>query len=94
LEATEKYASQVKIVELPSGGLTLDGYQGGIPFPNPKEPHKGWKILANLWFRYEPHLTLNIYGNACTMDRNGSIDCQAGLVVRQMVRVIFHSSVA
>jgi hypothetical protein len=36
LEATEKYSSQVKIVELPDGGLTLAGYQGGIPFPNPR----------------------------------------------------------
>src|SRR5579864_9520388 len=43
MEATEKFASQVKIVELPDGGLTLTGYQGGIPFPNPAEPHKGWK---------------------------------------------------
>jgi hypothetical protein len=40
LEATAKYSSQVKIVELPDGGLTLTGYQGGIPFPNPEEPHK------------------------------------------------------
>jgi hypothetical protein len=83
VEATEKYASQVKIVELPGGGLTLEGYQGGIPFPNPQEPHKGWKILANLWFRYEPHLTVNLSGNGCAISRNGSIDCQAGLVVTQ-----------
>jgi hypothetical protein len=83
VEATEKYASGVKIVELPDGGLTLGGYQGGIPFPNPQEPHKGWKILANLWFRYEPHLTVNSYGNGCTYGRGGSIGCQAGLVVTQ-----------
>src|SRR5260221_5246489 len=34
LEATEKYSGQVKIVELPDGGLTLTGYRGGIPVPN------------------------------------------------------------
>ena len=48
VEATEKYSSQVRIVELADGGLTLANYQGGAPFPNPEEPHKGWKILANL----------------------------------------------
>ncbi len=35
LAATEKYAGQVRIVELPNGGLNLTGYQGGIPFPSP-----------------------------------------------------------
>jgi hypothetical protein len=50
-EATEKYASQVKLIELPGGGLTLSGYRGGMPFPEPADPHKGWKILANLWYR-------------------------------------------
>ena len=40
LAATEKYSGQVRIVELPDGGLNLTGYQGGIPFPTPDEPHK------------------------------------------------------
>ena len=48
LAATEKFAGQVQLLELPDGGLTLRNYQGGTPFPNPQEPHKGWKILANL----------------------------------------------
>ena len=56
LEATEKYSGQVKIVDLPDGALTLSNYQGGMPFPNLAEPHIGWKILANLWYRYLPHL--------------------------------------
>ena len=41
MEATEKYSGQVKLVELPDGALTLSGYQGGMPFPNPAEPHQG-----------------------------------------------------
>ena len=41
LAATEKYADQVKVIELPDGGLTLQGYRGGIAFPNPQEPHRG-----------------------------------------------------
>jgi hypothetical protein len=50
-EATEKYSAQVKLVELPNGGLTLAGYQGGLPFTHPQEPHKGWKIITDVWYR-------------------------------------------
>jgi Protein of unknown function (DUF1329) len=85
LEATEKYSAQVKITELPEGALTLTGYSGGIPFPNPDEPHKGWKILANLWFRYTPHLTVNTRGVVCFVDSGNSISCKAGMkIYRQL----------
>src|SRR5208282_2375414 len=75
LEATEKYASQIKIVELPDGGLTLTGYRGGIPFPNPEEPHKGWKVLANLWYRYMPRLIVDTNGYTCGMNSMGGTNC-------------------
>ncbi len=75
LEATEKYASQIKIVELPDGGLTLTGYHGGIPFPNPEEPHKGWKVLANLWYRYMPRLIVDTNGYTCGMNDMGGSNC-------------------
>src|SRR5579859_1937488 len=68
LDATEKYAQQVQLRELPTGGLTLDNYHGGIPFPNPAEPHKGWKALANLWYRYIPHLAVDTFGSGCSID--------------------------
>jgi Protein of unknown function (DUF1329) len=85
VDATEKYASQVKVVELPNGGLTLAGYEGGMPFPKPEEPHKGWKILANLWFRYLPHLSVDTNGVVCTIDSSNSISCKAGMkVYRQL----------
>ncbi|HVN91040.1 MAG TPA: DUF1329 domain-containing protein [Candidatus Binataceae bacterium] len=85
LEATEKFAGQVKLVELDNGGLTLSNYQGGIPFPNPAEPHRGWKVLADLWFRYLPHLTVNTNGVVCTMDSSNSVSCKAGeKVYRQL----------
>ncbi len=85
LEATEKFAGQVRLVELPNGGLTLSNYQGGIPFPNPAEPHRGWKVLADLWFRYLPHLTVNTNGVVCTMDSSNSVSCIAGeKVYRQL----------
>jgi len=80
-EATEKYAGQVQVVELPDGGLTLANYQGGLPFPNPTEPHKGWKILANVWYRYIPHLSYISNASGCTMNSTGNIDCSTGNVV-------------
>jgi hypothetical protein len=84
LEATQKYSSQVKIVELPDGGLTLTGYQGGIPFPNPEEPHKGWKVLANLWYRYMPRLIADTYGYTCGVNSMGAANCIAyEFVLRQ-----------
>ena len=85
LAATKKYSSQVKVLELPSGGLTLTGYSGGIPFPHPEEPHKGWKILANLWYRYTPHLTVNTRGVVCFVDNGNRVSCKAGMkVYRQL----------
>jgi len=84
LEATEKYSSQVSLVSLPDGGLSVAGYAGGIPFPQPSDPHEGWKILANYWFRYFPHLVVNTSDNlgfGCTADSFGSINCSKSLYV-------------
>jgi hypothetical protein len=85
LAATEKYAAQVQIEELPNGGLNLRNYQGGIPFPNPQEPHKGWKILANLWYRYVPHLSVISYADGCMVDHYGSISCNAAEIVERQL---------
>ena len=83
--ATESYASQVKITDLPTGGLTLEGYRGGTPFPNPADPHKGFKILANVIYRYIPHLVVMRNAGACSIDRGGNINCATGdIVYRQM----------
>ncbi len=81
LEATEKYSSQVKIVDLPDGGLDLENYQGGLPFPDPQEPHKGWKILANVWYRYIPHLSYISHASGCTLNSTGNVNCSTGNVV-------------
>jgi hypothetical protein len=85
LEATEKYSGQVKLVELPNGGLTLQNYQGGAPFPSPEDPHKGWKILADLWYRYFPNTSVITHGGGCAINRYGNINCAAGeIVYRQL----------
>jgi hypothetical protein len=80
-EATDKYAPLVSIVELLSGGLNLQGYRGGVPFPNPEEPHKGWKVLADSWYGYVPHLIVDTYGTFCEQDRAEDISCSADLFV-------------
>jgi hypothetical protein len=80
-DATEKYSSQVKVVELPDGGVTLANYQGGLPFPNPQEPHKAWKILANVWYRYIPHLSYISHASGCTLNSTGNVNCATGNVV-------------
>src|SRR5260370_1552816 len=80
-DATDKYASQVKLVELSDGRLSVNGYQGGTPFPDPADPHKGWKILANLWYRYIPHLLVDTYGTGCYVHSFGSLSCNADQIV-------------
>jgi Protein of unknown function (DUF1329) len=68
--------------------LNIEGYQGGLPFPDPAEPHIGWKILADFWFRYFPHLVVNgpdNLGFSCGLDSYRSVNCVKGLwVYRQL----------
>jgi hypothetical protein len=85
LEATEKYSGQVKVVELADGALTLSNYQGGIPFPNPADPHMGWKILANVWYRYLPHLIVDTYGSGCSVDSGGTVNCKAAQIINRQL---------
>ena len=85
LEAAEKYAAQVKIAAQPDGSLRLQNYMGGIPFPSPQEPHKGWKILEDLWFRYGPSLLVDRHGPGCSINRFGNLSCEAiDAVTRQL----------
>ncbi len=85
MAATEKYSGQVKAVELPDGGMTLTGYQGGIPFPNPAAPHQGWKILANLWYRYLPHLIVDTHGQGCSLNSSGNVTCTTAQIINRQL---------
>ena len=85
MAATEKYSGSVTVRDLPDGALTMQGYRGGIPFPKPSAPHQGWKILADTYFRYMPHLTVINHAGSCSIDSNHDISCAGGDVVyRQM----------
>jgi hypothetical protein len=54
----------------------LKNYHGGTPFPNPQEPKKGWKVLANVFYAFVPAMvviTPNNYGTVWVLDRYGNI---------------------
>jgi hypothetical protein len=76
VEATEKYGQQTEVEVLPNGHYALRNYHGGTPFPNPQDPHKGWKILANVFWAFVPALYVNSptnYGTVWAVDRFGNI---------------------
>lgn len=87
---TEKYAGQVRIVDLPDGEHTLQGYVAGRPFPDPSGPHKGWEILVDEWYRYIPYevCTSNVWW-AYLADRYGNRTSESG---RESYRRMSHIS--
>jgi hypothetical protein len=87
IAATEKYGNQVQVVHLPNGHLDVSNYVGGEPFPNPQEPDQGYKILANLWYSYRPHLNVTDFKHPvrdCIVDRFSNSSCESiDIVYRQ-----------
>jgi Protein of unknown function (DUF1329) len=76
VEATEQYGPQTQVQVLPNGHYELRNYHGGTPFPNPQNPYKGWKILANVFWAFVPALYVNSptnYGTVWAVDRFGDI---------------------
>jgi hypothetical protein len=83
---TEKYGNQTEIVSLPNGMTDIKNYVGGLPFPNPAEPYKGWKILANEWFgTVAPRISAATpetgLASGCLQDRFYNIACGKNLNV-------------
>lgn len=72
-ENTERYARQVRIINLPNGGQNIVNYTAGLPFPNPQEPLKGWKILVNDWFAYQPWILCSTTTAQWFQDRFGNV---------------------
>jgi hypothetical protein len=76
IAATEKYGSQTSVTTLPNGHYKIENYHGGTPFPNPQDPNKGWKILANVFWAFQPSVYFNgpsNYGTVWSVDRFGNI---------------------
>lgn len=78
---TEEYSSRVKIQTLPDGRHILLGYVSGLPFPNPQEPMKGWKILANDWYAYVPYIICNDTSGQVFRDRLGNVTSNEIVIV-------------
>jgi len=85
---TQKYSSQVKVISRPDGTRTLAGYVAGLPFPNPQEPYKGWKLLVDMWYSYIPHLQCG-YDTFYLVDRFGNLAPETAL---QVYRKLGHAS--
>jgi Protein of unknown function (DUF1329) len=71
-------ADAVRVVHLPNGHNDIANYVAGQPFPNPREPDKGYKLLVDLWFAYAPHLIAGTPANpfrTCVEDRFSNISC-------------------
>ena len=47
-EITEKYAGKTKI----NADGSLNGYEAGMPFPDPQEPNKALKVMYNFQYRW------------------------------------------
>ncbi len=82
---TEKYASQVRIVNLPDGGHSITGYVAGRPFPNPAPPMKGYKILVDEWYRFLPWLNCGKHNWNHFKDRFGNISTNSFILVYRML---------
>ncbi len=87
-EATSRLSHDVRIIQLPDGRRGLENYRGGEPFPNPQNPNKGYKLLADLWFAYVPSLIAGARDNPltiCSMTMQKYTNClKLSYVFRQL----------
>src|SRR6266849_10244786 len=93
--ATEKYGNQTQVVVLPDGRFDIKNYVAGLPFPNPAEPYKGWKILANEWFgipgaRIGAATLETGLSTGCVQDRFHNIRCESSMNVYRRLAFISH----
>lgn len=54
LRDTEKYGGQATLKQTPDGGYVYENYTAGLPFPDPKEPLLGEKVLYNAFLSASP----------------------------------------
>jgi hypothetical protein len=67
-QATEKYAGQARLQEVPDGSYTVAGYKAGIPFPKPSGPQAAFQILYNVWYGFVP-TRIHYYDPSDQIDR-------------------------
>jgi hypothetical protein len=66
---TQKYSGQVRVEDTSDGRHILMNYVSGWPFPNPSDPRKGWKVLVNLWYAYNPAIDCTPHAKLYFQDR-------------------------
>jgi hypothetical protein len=88
LENTEKYAANIRIVNLPNGGHSIADYVAGIPFPNPQEPLRGWKILVDDWYSYVPYNMCSRGWYFAFVDRLNNFTYDTGVIVYRRLSFI------
>jgi hypothetical protein len=85
LDATEKYAGQVKLAE---GGRRIENYVAGMPFPNvnTNDPLAAWQIMWN--HEYKPAFSDDVYTSWLVenQDENGVIEKQLSSDVWRRLR--------
>ncbi len=79
-ENTERYAGQVKLRKVDSGGYTVDGYVAGVPFPKPSGDLTGVEVLYNIFFGFIPPIYRYVT-NSSLVDRFHNISPQVTEVV-------------
>jgi hypothetical protein len=93
-DATEKYGSQTRVDLLPNGHYHLANYVAGLPFANPQNPDKGWKILADEWYGPIPRIAVGApetgLGHSCALDRFGNLSCLKFAYVYRMLSHIWN----
>ena len=93
--ATEKYGNQTQVVVLPDGRYDIKNYVAGLPFPNPAEPYKGWKLLANEWFGIPGARIIGSTPDTglawgCVQDHFHYINCGRQIVLYRRLAFIHH----
>jgi hypothetical protein len=97
-DASEKFGSQTRVVHESDGTMNISNYVAGMPFPNPRPPDMGYKILANVWFPDEPYILVlspkSGFGSFCTSDRFNNSSCTKTSVVYRQLAYNHHPGVA
>lgn len=88
-ENTEKYSHLVQAEVLPDERNTITGYVAGLPFPEPSDPRKGYKILVDNWHHYLPYLYCGDESHQYLITHDGQV---TGYRLVQVLRRFSHIS--
>jgi uncharacterized protein DUF1329 len=92
-DATRRYGAETQMALLSNGNHDLRNYVAGMPFPNPADPGKGWKILADVWYGPLPRIAAGTpetgLSTLCQQDHFGNRRCLKTAYVFRMLSHIY-----